>query len=120
MLTKPVVEGRLGWRPLSHYVTGSGYWQCTEALYAKLLGGKSQQIREARGLEPKVNVRDNLSVAELSFVMAAEALAAERIEHEIRLGNDECIDATRRSAAAIKDAIESDRKSRQPRLPGPS
>jgi hypothetical protein len=100
-----------------HYVTGWGYVQCTEALYLKLLGGKSQQIRVARGLEPRVNVRDNLSVAELSFVMAAEALAAERIEQELRLGNDECADATGRSAEAIRDAIESDRRSRQARLP---
>jgi hypothetical protein len=60
--------------------------QCTEALYVKLLGGRSHQIREARQLEPKVNVRHNLSIAKLSFVMAAEALAAERIEQELRLG----------------------------------
>jgi hypothetical protein len=99
-----------------HYVTGKGYMECTEAVYSKLLGGRSHEIREARGLEPRVNVRDNLSTAELSFVMAAEALAAERIEQEIRLGNDECIDATERSASAIRDAIESDRKSRQARL----
>jgi KilA-N domain len=99
-----------------HYVTGKGYMECTEVVYAKLLGGRSYEIRDARGLEPRVNVRDNLSTAELSFVMAAEALAAERIEQEIRLGNDECIDATEKSASAIHDAIETDRKSRQPRL----
>jgi KilA domain-containing protein len=99
-----------------HYVTGRGYMDCTEAVYSKLLGGKSYQLREARGLAPKVNVRDNLSIAELSFVMAAEALAAERIEQEHRLGNDECVDASHRSAAAIHQAIESDRKDRQRRL----
>jgi hypothetical protein len=90
--------------------------QCTEALYVKLLGGRSHQIREARRLEPKVNVRHNLSIAKLSFVMAAEALAAERIEEELRLGNDDCAEATGQSAAAIRDTIESDRHSRQPRL----
>ena len=87
-------------------------------MYAKLLGGRSHQIRAARGLEPMVNIRDNLSVAELSFVMAAEALAAERIDQEIRLGNDECIDATATSASAIRNAIDADRKNRQARLPG--
>jgi len=101
-----------------HYVTGRGYMLCTEAVYAKLLRGRSHQIRASRGLEPMVNIRDNLSVAELSFVMAAEALAAERIEQEIRLGNDECVEATAKGASAIREAIDMDRKSRQARLPG--
>ena len=35
--------------------------------------GKSFEIRIKRGLAPKVNVRDNLDIAELSYVMAAEA-----------------------------------------------
>jgi hypothetical protein len=100
----------------AHYVTGRGYMECTEAVYVKLLGGKSFQLRESRGLAPKENVRNNLSIAELSFVMAAEALAAERIEEELRLGNDECVDASSRSASAIREAIESDRKTRQGRL----
>jgi hypothetical protein len=101
-----------------HRVTGPGYMYCTEAVYTKLLGGRSHQIRVARGLEPMANIRDNLSVAELSFVMAAEALAAERIEQEIRIGNDECIEASATSASAISGAIEADRKNRQLRLPG--
>ncbi|MBR1146360.1 KilA-N domain-containing protein [Bradyrhizobium sp. AUGA SZCCT0431] len=98
------------------YVTGRGYMDCTEAVYLKLLGAKSYQLREARGLAPKENIRNNLSIAELSFVMAAEALAAERIDQENRLGNDECIDASGKSASAIRQAIESDRKDRQKRL----
>jgi hypothetical protein len=95
-----------------HYVTGPGYMLCTEAVYVKLLGGRSHELREARGLQPKVNIRDNLSVAELSFVMAAEALASERITQEISLGNDECVEATAKSASAIREAIESDRQNR--------
>ena len=63
-------------------------------------------------------MRDNLDMAELSFVMAAEALAAERIEEERRLGNDECAQATSQSAAAIKAAIDDDRRNPQKRLLG--
>jgi KilA-N domain len=103
-----------------HYVEGKGYMYCTEALYMRLLGGKSFEIRQRRGLEAKENVRDNLSIAELSYVMAAEALSAERIEEEHRLGNDECVAATDRSAHAIKAAIEDDRRNRQKRLPNVS
>ncbi len=100
----------------AHDVNGRGYMDCTEAVYMKLLGGKSYQLREERGLARMENVRNHLTIAELSFVMAAEALAAERIEEEIRLGNDECVEASGRSASAIRQAIESDRKARQARL----
>jgi hypothetical protein len=89
---------------------------CTEALYSKLLGGRSHEIREARGLESRANVRDNLGTAEWSFVMAAEALAAERIEQETRLGNDACIEATEESASAIRGAIDADRRNRQTKI----
>jgi hypothetical protein len=101
-----------------HFVQGRGYMECTEAVYSRLLGGKSFELRQRRGLAPKVNMRDNLDMAELSFVMAAEALAAERIEEERRLGNDECAQATSQSAAAIKAAIDDDRRNRQKRLLG--
>jgi hypothetical protein len=100
-----------------HYVQGRGYMDCTEAVYMRLLGGKSYELRARRGLTPLINMRDHLDIAELSFVMAAEALAAERIREEHRLGNEQCIEATDRSAAAIKNAIDSDRKNRQKRLP---
>jgi hypothetical protein len=99
-----------------HYVGGRGYMECTEAAYMTLLDGKSFQIRQRRGLPERANLRDNLSIAELSFVMA-EALAAESIEEQHSLGNDECVDATSASAASIRNAIEADRKSRQGRLP---
>lgn len=48
-----------------HYVTGRGYMDCTEAVYMKLLGGKSFELRSQRGLPHKTNMRDNLSIAEL-------------------------------------------------------
>lgn len=56
--------------------------------------------------------------SELSFIMAAEALIAERIEDEDRLGNVECEEASAIGARAIRNAIEADRKNRQPRLVG--
>jgi hypothetical protein len=98
-------------------VEGKGYMYCTEALYSRLLGGRSFEIRDRMRLAPKANIRDNLDIAELSFVMAAEALAAERIEEEHRLGNAECIEATDRGARAIKTAVEQDRRNRQRRIP---
>lgn len=100
-----------------HYVEGKGYLYCTEALYLRLLGGRSFQLRQRMGLPERANIRDSLDIAQLSYVMAAEALAAERIAEEHRLGNDECIDATARGAQAIRNAIDSDRRNRQKRIP---
>ncbi|HEV2653246.1 MAG TPA: hypothetical protein VGU69_18425, partial [Rhizomicrobium sp.] len=59
---------------------------------------------------------DQFPISDLSFVMAAEALSAERIEDENCTGNEQCERATATSAAAIKKAIEGDRLSRQKRL----
>jgi hypothetical protein len=99
-----------------HGVEGKGYMRCTEAVYMRLLGAKSFQIRLARNLPAKSNLRDNMDIAELSFVMAAEALSAERIREEHRLGNEECEEATGRSAQAIRTAIDADRRDRQRKM----
>ncbi len=100
----------------AHGVQGRGYMDCTEALYFRLLGGKSYQVRVQRGLAPKTNLRDHLPVSELSYVMAAEALSAERIEEERCQGNAECERATGIGATAIRRAIEEDRLSRQRKI----
>ena len=90
--------------------------ECTEALYVQLLGGRSYELRDRMSLKPNTNIRDNLDTKKLAFVMAAEALAAERIEEEGRKGNKDCAEATAVSANAIKKALNDDRKNRQQRF----
>ena len=87
--------------------------ECTEAVYFHLTGKKSHEMRIAKGLPPKANLRNYMDVNELSYVMAAEALSAERIEEEGRHGNAPCIEASAIGASAIRNAIELDRRSRQ-------
>lgn len=101
-----------------HGVQDKGYMECTEAVYQNLLGGRSYEIRNRRGLPPKANLRDNMSARELAFVMAAEALSAERIEEEDRRGNAKCAEASAIGAKAIKTAIDADRLNRQQRMIG--
>ncbi|HXQ53299.1 MAG TPA: KilA-N domain-containing protein [Stellaceae bacterium] len=96
-----------------HGVVNDGYWRCTNAVYRKLLGNTASNLRAERGLPPKANLRDGLATDELSYVMAAEVLATERIEEEDRQGNSECEYASARSAGFIRRAIEEDRKDRQ-------
>lgn len=100
----------------NHGVIEDGYWKCTNAVYRQLLGGGAQELRRKRGLPSKANVRDHLQTDELSFVMAAEVLATERISEEDRQGNIPCEQATSRSAGFIREAIERDRMDRQKKL----
>jgi hypothetical protein len=102
----------------AHGVVERGYMECTEAVYLTLLGGKSYQLRDKMGLPKKANLRDKLDSGSLAFITAAEALSAERIEEENRQGNRACVEASSIGANAIRTAIETDRRSRQPRLLG--
>lgn len=101
-----------------HGVEGRGYMDCTEALYINLLGGRSYELRNEMSLQPKTNIRDHLDASKLAFVMAAEALAAERIAEECRKGSTDCAAATALSASAIQRAVNDDRKDRQQRMAG--
>jgi hypothetical protein len=99
-----------------HGVKGFGYAKCTNEIYLQLLNGTAGRIRAQRNLAKKANIRDHLETDELSFVMAAESLASGRIEEEQRFGNNDCAEASGRSAGFIREAIERDKKDRQPRL----
>lgn len=92
------------------------YANCTNEVYKPILGGTARQVKEARGLHPKANLRDNMSITELAFTMASEALASERIEHQSARGFVECRDATKQASLAIKSAIDSDRRNRQQKM----
>ena len=96
-----------------HGVRGSGYGKCTDAIYEQILGGPAWKVRQARQLEPKVNLRNEISVSELTFVMASESLAKDRIHDEDSRGNLECSAASGRSAFFIKKAIEEDKADRR-------
>ena len=103
-----------------HGVIERGYMECTEATYLQLLGGRSYEVRARRGWPPKSNLRAQMDAVELTYVMAAESLAAERIEEEERQGNADCAEATALSASALRAAIEADRHNRQRRLFNPA
>lgn len=100
----------------AHGVKDRGYMECTEAVYLHLLGGRSYQIRSALRLKPKTNLREHLDADKLAYILAAEALSAERIEEEQRQGNKDCVEASALCASAIQKAINDDRKNRQRRL----
>lgn len=96
-----------------HGVKGVGYPACTDAVYVQILGERARNLKTQRGLAKNDNLRDHLKVDELSFVMAAEELAAGRIEELNVLGNQACERASARSAHFIREAIERDRADRK-------
>ncbi len=100
-----------------HEVVNFGYADCTNAVYKELLGGTKKQVIAMRDLPKNVNLRDAIPTNELIYVMMAEALASERIDHENPRGNGPCAKATARSASFVKQAIDLDRKDRQKGLP---
>lgn len=96
-----------------HGVKGSGFRECTDAIYKALLGGEAWRVRQQRNLPANSNLRDEMSTAELTYVMATESLSKDRIEEEDSRGNYECAVATSRSAFFIKKAIEEDKADRK-------
>lgn len=97
-----------------HGVSRSGYARCTDNLYIGLFGKPTREIVADKGLPEKTNLRDEMTLVELSSTMLAEALATERIKDTDCHGNTACAGASWKSAKAVREAVESDRKSRKP------
>lgn len=97
-------------------VSPKHYAICTNTTYQGVFGAPAKKLKEQKGLKPKANLRDNMSMSELAYLAASEALSVERMDDEECQGFNECNTATDRAANAIRSAIEADRKDRQKRL----
>lgn len=98
-----------------HGVRGPGYGRCTNAIYVGLFGEDANGLKAARGVPKTGSLRDHMDTSELTYTMASESLASERIEEENCWGTKECADASQRSATFIHEAIEKDRADRSKR-----
>lgn len=74
----------------THGVLAAGYRACTSAIYFPMFGGSTDVIKQKYALPKKANVRDYMTLTQLSAISFAEALAAERIEKEGTYGNFAC------------------------------
>lgn len=92
---------------------GREYAFCTNATYQNLFGANAAELKQAKDLPAKANLRDNLSITELAFLAATEALSVERMADEDSFGFTECRSATALSAKAIASAIDADRRTRR-------
>lgn len=99
-----------------HGVAGADFGICTNNIYKPILGGKATEVRHKRGLPPKANLREHMSVVELAGTQFAEALAADKIEREGRQGLNPCASACLTSGLQIRESIARHEQSiQQPR-----
>ena len=90
------------------------YAICTNEAKIALFDLPAKELKRDRGLPKNANLRDSMGTNDLSFVMAAEALATERIDETDCRGTPQCKGATRTSAHFIREAIDRDRADRRP------
>ncbi|MEM9207178.1 MAG: KilA-N domain-containing protein [Pseudomonadota bacterium] len=95
---------------------GYHYANCTNETYKGLFGKTAKQMKNARQLQPNDNLRDAMTMKEIAFVAASEALSVERMQDEQSSGYTECRDATAKASQALSAAIEQDRKNRRLRM----
>lgn len=98
-----------------HGVKGRDYGICTDSGYRGLFGKSAKELRIEKGLGKSASLRDSMTADELTYVMATETLARERITEEQSEGGEECRAATLRSAMNLRKALEIDRADRKGR-----
>jgi hypothetical protein len=98
-----------------HGVQGKDYGICTDSGYRGLFGKSAKDLRIEKGLGKSASLRDAMTADELTYVMATETLARERITEEQSEGGEECRVATLRSALNLRKALEIDRADRKGR-----
>jgi hypothetical protein len=84
----------------------------TNETYIALFDKRAKSMKAGRGLKKNDNLRDKMGLSDLTYVMASESLANERIEQTNPQGPTPCQIAVRRSARHIREAIEKDRADR--------
>jgi hypothetical protein len=84
----------------------------TNETYLALFDKTAKSMKVERCLKKHDNLRDKMGLSDLTYVMAAESLANERIDQTNPQGPTPCQIAVRRSARHIREAIEKDRADR--------
>lgn len=92
---------------------------CTNVVYQTVLGKPAAALKRALGVAPKGSLRDAMSITQLAAVNFAEALSADRIEDIGCQGGPQCQEATAAASRTVRDALDTERRSRRdkPALP---
>ena len=85
--------------------TGVEIAQCTNTVYRHLFHKTAREMRIARKLPEKANVRESMSRLELAATEFAELLASERIEREQANGLKQCDSHCGHAARIVANAV---------------
>lgn len=94
----------------THGVVADGYKECTNAMYIALYGKTAKEIRGAKNLPVKSNLRESMSELELQAISFAESLAKQDIVDNRRYGNTECASSSNLAARVVSESIKRFRK----------
>lgn len=90
----------------AHGVVGKGFADCTNAIYKNILGGKKSEICAQRGLRKSTNLRDVMSVEQLTMTAMSELVAQRRIEVKNQRGNKACADSCDHAAWSVAKLMQ--------------
>lgn len=93
-----------------HGVNGIGFADCSRAHYFPLFGGSTDVIRQKLDVPGKDNVRDYMSLTQLSAISLSEALSAERIEKERVYGNNACVEVCNKVGRDVANLVVDTRR----------
>ena len=93
-----------------HGVLSTGFRACTAAIYFPMFGGSTDVIKLKYALPKRANVRDYMTLTQLSAISFAEALAAERIEKEGIYGSLACEQACNQVGQAVARMVTDTRR----------
>lgn len=89
----------------NHGVKGSGYSDCTNAIYRPLWGGDAKVVRAKKGISEKANTRESMTEVELAAVRLAELISKETIEKTCAMGNTQCKNICERSGKSVATSL---------------
>ena len=89
----------------AHGVKGSGYKDCTNAIYETLWNGSASIIRLKKGIEKTANTRESMTTIELAAVRLVELLTAENIEKSSIFGSEKCILECLKTSKFVAQAV---------------
>lgn len=90
----------------AHGVQGKGFADCTNAIYKNILGGKKSEVCAARGLRKSTNLRDVMSVEQLTMTAMSELVAQRRIDVKNQRGNKACADSCDHAAWSVAKLMQ--------------
>lgn len=93
-----------------HGVKGTGFKDCTNAIYQPLWGGNASLVRTKKGLPEKSNTREAMNEVELAAVGLAELLSQQNIENNNIFGNTKCMAECLRTSNIVAQAVKHSQK----------